>query len=118
MRTENIKVKITIPIPFDRPDLNGVSYSKEAIERMTQQMHINNPIVFRTNEEDNPKVIGHTTGNFQEEDFDYENGVCKFTINGIIYYGGMDIVVNKFHKDENGVAVIDDFRITGIGFSL
>lgn len=118
MRTNNIKVKITIPIPFDRPDLNGVSYSKEVIERMTQEMHINYPIVLRSNEDDYPKVIGHTTSNFQEADFDYENGICKFTINGIIYYGGMDIVVNEFHRDKNGVAVIDDFRIAGIGFSL
>lgn len=31
MRTENIKVTFTIPIPIDKPDLNGVIYSKAAI---------------------------------------------------------------------------------------
>ena len=31
MRTENIKVTFKIPIPVDKPDLNGVIYSKEAI---------------------------------------------------------------------------------------
>ena len=118
MRTNNIKVKITIPIPFDHPDFNGVTYSKEAIERMTQQMHINDPIIFRSNEDDNPKVIGHTTGNFQESDFDYENEVCKLTINGIIYYGGMDITVNKSHRDDDGKITIDDFEINRFGISL
>ena len=32
MRTENIEVSFKIPIPVDKPDLNGVIYSKEAIE--------------------------------------------------------------------------------------
>ena len=31
MRAENIKVTFKIPIPVDKPDLNGVIYSKEAI---------------------------------------------------------------------------------------
>ena len=31
MRTENIKVTFKIPIPVDKPDLNGFIYSKEAI---------------------------------------------------------------------------------------
>ena len=29
MRTENIKVAITIPIPYDKPDKNGNIYTKE-----------------------------------------------------------------------------------------
>lgn len=35
MRTENIEVTFKIPIPIDRPDLNGVIYSREAVK-----MHI------------------------------------------------------------------------------
>ena len=31
MRTENIEVTFKIPIPVDKPDLNGIVYSKEAI---------------------------------------------------------------------------------------
>lgn len=31
MRSENIEVTFKIPIPVDKPDLNGVLYSKEAI---------------------------------------------------------------------------------------
>lgn len=30
MRTENIKVTFKIPIPVDKPDLNGVIYSKRS----------------------------------------------------------------------------------------
>ena len=33
MRTENIEVKITIPIPFNKPDKNGVVYTEEAISK-------------------------------------------------------------------------------------
>lgn len=29
MRTENIEVTFKIPIPVDKPDLNGVIYSKK-----------------------------------------------------------------------------------------
>lgn len=32
MRTENIEVTFKIPIPVDKPDLNGVIYSKKQLE--------------------------------------------------------------------------------------
>jgi len=32
MRSENIEVTFKIPIPVDKPDLNGVIYSKDAIK--------------------------------------------------------------------------------------
>ena len=118
MRTDGIKVKITIPIPFDKPDLNGVIHSKEAVEKITHQFHNDVPIIFRSDEDDNPKVIGHISDNCQIADWDTKNGICKLTVGGLIYYGGMDIVVNECHQGENGETVIDDFRVTGIGLSL
>ena len=33
MRTDNIKVTITIPIPYDKPDKNGNIYTEEAVEK-------------------------------------------------------------------------------------
>ena len=30
MRTENVKVTMEIPVRFDKPDCNGVVYTKEA----------------------------------------------------------------------------------------
>ena len=118
MRTDGIKVKITMPIQFDKPDLNGVVHSKEAVNQALNKLNKDTPLLFRSNEDDNQKLIGHIADNFQMTEWDNENGVCKLTINGLVYYGGMDIVVNECHRDENGVAVIDDFRIAGIGFSL
>jgi hypothetical protein len=119
MRTEGIKVKLTIPIRFDKPDLNGAIHSREAVNKALQQLHKDTPpLLFRSNEDDNPKVIGHIADSFQMTEWDNENGICKLTINGLIYYGGMGIVVNECHRDENGNVVIDDFRISSIGFSL
>ncbi|WP_288682252.1 hypothetical protein [uncultured Eubacterium sp.] len=34
MRIENIKLTFKIPIPVNKPDLNGVIYSKEAIRNV------------------------------------------------------------------------------------
>ena len=118
MRTDSIQVKITMPIPFDKPDGNYVIHSKESVEKITRQSYKNYPIVFRGTEGDQAKVIGHIADDFLCANWDNENGVCNLTINGLIYHGGADIVVNECHQDKNGVAVIDDFRIVGIGFSL
>ena len=117
MRTEGIKIKLTMPIQFDKPDLNGVIHSREALNKALQQLE-NTPLLFRAIEEDDPIVIGHVADSFQMTDWDNKNGICKLTVDGLIYYGGMGIVVNECHKDENGEIVIDDFRISSIGFSL
>ena len=118
MRTECIKVQLTMPIRFDKPDLNGVIHSIEAVNKALQQLHKDTPLLFRSDEDDNPKIIGHIADNFQMTQWDNENGVCKLTINGLVYYGGMDIIVNECHQDEKDQTVIDDFRVTSIGFFL
>lgn len=118
MRTDGIKVRITTPIPFDKPDGNGVIHSKDAVGEITRQSYKNYPIIFRGTEDDNAKIIGHIADDFLSANWDNKNGVCNLTVNGVVYHGGMDIIVNECHRDENGVTVIDDFRIAGIGFSL
>lgn len=40
MRTENIEVTFKIPIPVDKPDLNGVIYSKQAIRNAYKNVRI------------------------------------------------------------------------------
>ena len=40
MREENIKVKITIPFPFDKPDKNGNIYSEEAVKNAVNNFTI------------------------------------------------------------------------------
>ncbi len=37
MRLENIEVTFRIPMPVDKPDLNGVIYSKDAIKKCLQK---------------------------------------------------------------------------------
>ena len=110
MRTEYIGVKITIPIPYDKPDQNGVIYTKEAVENAVNHLHKNLPIIDRDN--GNEEVIGVTTGDSHIATWDFENQVCKVTIEGAVFYGGTECIINKI-KDGK----ITDFEIVGIGLS-
>ena len=109
MRTENIKVAITIPIPYDKPDKNGNIYTKEAVEKAVNNLHKNLPIIFRDESEE--KVIGATTGDSHIATWDFENQVCKLTVDGEVFFGGTECTVDI----KNGK--ITDFTITGIGLS-
>lgn len=113
MRTENIKVKLTIPIPFNKPDLNGVVYSEQAVEKAVNNLPKNIPIIYRDNDGNGEeKVIGTTTGNSHIVTYDIENRVCKVSIDGEILFGGTECIVNSMEDN-----VVTDFRITGIGLS-
>ena len=109
MRTENIKVAITIPIPYDKPDKNGNIYTEEAVEKAVNNLRKNLPIIFRDESEE--KVIGTTTGDSHIATWDFENQVCKLTVDGEVFFGGTECTVDI--KD----GIITDFTITGIGLS-
>ena len=109
MRTDNIKVKITIPIPYNKPDKNGNIYTEEAVEKAVNSLHKNLPIIFRDESEE--KVIGTTTGDSHIATWDFENQVCKLTVDGEVFFGGTECTVDI--KD----GIITDFTITGIGLS-
>ena len=109
MRTENIKVKITIPIPYDKPDKNGNIYTKEAVEKATNNLRKNLPIIFRDKSEE--KVIGTTTGDSHIATWDFENQVCKLTVDGEVFFGGTECL----YEVEDGK--VTDFQIIGIGLS-
>ena len=51
MREENIKVKVTIPIPFGKPDKNGVMYTEEAVSNAVNNLHKNLPIIYEMDED-------------------------------------------------------------------
>ena len=86
MRVENTKVKLTIPIPIDKPDDNGVIYTREAIENAVNNLHKNLPIIYRDNESAiDGIVIGATTGNSHIVTWDSENQVCKMTVDGVVF---------------------------------
>ena len=112
MRTENIEVKITIPIPFNKPDKNGVVYTENAISKAVSNLQ-NLPIIYRDNEnETEGKVIGVMSKSVYIEEWDMKNQVCKVTIDGIVFFGGTECIVNEI-KDGKVV----DFEIVGIGLS-
>ena len=111
MRVENTKVKLTIPIPVDKPDSNGVIYTKEAIENAVNNLHINIPILYGDCEADT-RVIGVTTGNSHIVTWDSKNQVCKITVDGVIFYSGAEIIVNEMKYNK-----ITDFEIVSIGLS-
>lgn len=113
MRVENTNVKLTIPIPIDKPDANGIIYTEEAIENALNSLRANLPIVFSESMEDNEKVIG-ATGSSHIAHWDYENKVCNVTIDGVLFYSGAEIVVNDMTKDGE----ITDFRIASIGLTI
>ena len=106
MRTENIEVTFKIPIPVDKPDLNGVIYSKEAIRNAYK------------NVKDIPIEIPCSDGQFlpigvaqeveliEDEDGMYVTGV------GLVWHGGtteesVEMVGSK----------VTSFKVYGIGFS-
>ena len=109
MRTENIKVTMTIPIPYNKPDKNGNIYTKEAVEKAVNNLHKHIPIIFRDESEE--KVIGTATGDSHITTWDFENQVCNLTVNGEVFFGGAEGIVTA----NNGKIV--DFEILGIGLS-
>ena len=113
MRTENISVKLTIPIPFDKPDGNMTIHTKEAVENALNNLPKNLPILYRGTELDDTKCIGATIGDSRIATWDFENQICEVTIDGVVFHGGADIIVNEMKNGE-----ISDFTITSCGISL
>ena len=111
MRTDNIKVTITIPIPYNEPDKNGNIYTKEAVEKAVDNLHKHIPIIF--GDESKEKIIGTTTDDSHIVTWDFENQVCNLTVNGEVFFGGTK---SKCTVDR-GKGTIVDFEIVGIGLS-
>lgn len=111
MRTKDIKVTITISIPFDKPNKNGVVYTQAAVENTVNHPYKNLPIIYRDNGNAmDDKVIGVTTGNSHITTWDFENQICEVTIDGVVFYGGTEYIVNEMKDNQ-----VTDFEIVGIG---
>lgn len=105
MRTENIKVTFKIPIPVDKPDLNGVLYSKEAIRNAYKNVK-NIPIEIPNNDGQLlPIGVAQKVELIEDENGMYITGI------GLIWYGGTDESVEI--KDGK----ITRFKVNGIGIS-
>lgn len=112
MRTENSKVKITLNLPINKPDCNGIVYTEEALKQAVDKLRTKLSIVY-VDDENNRKCIGTTTGDTHIVDWDSENQVCRLTVDGVVFYAGADIIVNKM---ENGK--ITDFEIVSISLTI
>lgn len=112
MRVENTKVKITIPIPINNPDANGIIYTKEAVENAINNLDRYLPIVYKENEETDEKVIGSMVGLAPDVTCVSDNQV-NITIDGVLFYGGAEIIANEIEDGK-----ISDFRIVSIGLTV
>ena len=113
MRVEGTKIKLTIPIPIDKPDLNGCIYTKEAVENALYNLPKNLPILYQKDVETDAVVLGATTGDSCIVTFDSDNQVCKLTVDGVVFHSGADIFVNEIEDGK-----ISDFRIASIGLTI
>lgn len=114
MKDDMTKVKFTMHIPFDRPNKNGIIFTKEAVENAINNIPTNMPIIYRNNKDEyNEKVIGTTIGNSHIVIWDSENQVCKMTVDGVMFHCNPLITINEIEGNK-----ITDFRIASIGVEL
>lgn len=110
MENENVKVKIIMNIPYDKPNKNGTIFTEKAVENAVNNIPINMPIICRDNTSNfNDKVIGHTTGSSHIVIWDFQNQICYITVDGVIHCGDIRAIINKIEDNE-----ISDFKIVGI----
>ena len=105
MRLENIEVTFRIPMPVDKPDLNGVIYSKDAIKNAYKNVK-NVPI-----EMQNDKGKFLPIGVCQEAELIEDENSIHVKGVGVIWHGGTEENVSI---EENKVT---SFNVTGIGFA-
>lgn len=113
MRSDNLKIQLALVFPFGRPAKNGVIYSKEAIEKAVDDFCGNLPIIYCDNERrKDAVVIGNTVGETCSTLWDDEYQSCEVIVNGKLFYGGTECILNET-KD----GVVTDFTITSLGIS-
>ena len=113
MRLDNLKMQLALVIPFGRPDKNGVIYSREAVEKAVKDFNGKLPILYRDNDScKDGAVVGNTIGETCSVLWDEKQQVCEVIVNGNLYYGGTECIVNEIKY-----GVVTDFRITSVGLS-
>lgn len=109
MRLENIKVSLDITIPFDKPNSDGIIYTKDAVKNAINKFKTELPIIYRDNDSvKNGVVIGNTMEGLSSVSWD----ACKTTIDGVLYFGGTECIVNQIHE-----GIVSDFNIVSVGLS-
>lgn len=103
----NIKIKLTIPISYDKLNDNGCIFTKEAVEDAVKNLQTKLPIMFKD------RVIGATTGKTYVTTWDNENQVCNLTIDGVIFNGGFECTVEVTGNKVTSMK-IDGLYVTNI----
>lgn len=83
MRVKNVKISFEIPVPFEKPDENGVRYSADSFEKACENAS-NLPIVIM-NDDGTSAVVG-VAGKIRYVK-DEENG-DHMKVDGMLYHGG------------------------------
>lgn len=100
MRTKNIKTSLEIPFPTNKPDVNNVLYTEDAIINACKNAN-NLPIILYNSDGSN-KACGIAN------DVKYENG--HILVEGYLFYGGTEESV-VFNDDKEIISM----EIIGFG---
>ena len=105
MRVENAEITIKIPLPIDKPDRNGVTYSKPAIKEGLQSA-IHSPLQMLQKNGDEV-VIGVVHDARYIEDADGDYALFKASL----WHGGTceEVIVDR--------GIVTAMSITGVGIA-
>lgn len=105
MRTENIEVTFKIPIPVDKPDFNGVIYSKEAIRNAYKNVK-DIPIEIPCSDyQFLPIGVAQEVELIEDEKGIYITGV------GLVWHGGTEESVEMVNDK------VTSFHVRGVGIA-
>lgn len=113
MRVSGIKVTLELPVQFDRPDLNGITYSREAWEKAVERAGRtkNIPIKF-VDQYGRDVKIGVVDKMYLECDDAHGDGTeGEIIVAGTITNGGTNEEVQMFNT------VVTDAVLRSIGLS-
>lgn len=108
---EMTDVKLTFTIPYGKPNKNGSIITEEAVMAAVSTLRQNLPI--KLSSDGFSKVIGNTTGKCHLVRWDPDTQTCHITVDGKLYAGGIEGVVNEFEGNE-----IKNFDIRAFSLTL
>lgn len=108
---EMTDVKLTFTIPYSKPNGNGTIFTEEAVMKAVSTLPQNLPI--KLSSDGFSKVIGNTTGKCHLVRWDPDTQTCYITVDGKLYAGGIEGVVNEYEGNE-----IKDFDIRAFSLTI
>lgn len=113
MRAEHGIISYTMNFPVDRPDVNGVVYTKEAVLNALKRTSEGIPIIDYSAGDGTGRIIGVTTSRPHDIVFDEDSYGFRFTIDGILFHAGTCENINSRMADGE----ISGLTITSIGIT-